>query len=118
MSKYLLNEQCDDQSTLEAAIIKARVRSPLTSEELDSLVGMDIASLIVEHNLSYPEAEIVMSWRKNEILRFNAQDISYGGPDEPLISERITGRPRPQGIKSLRRVIREELDNIFGRRVK
>ena len=127
-SKRRLNEESCDGTTLEVAIAKSREGSPLTLEELKSLVNVDIVTLIVEYNLSYPEATTVVSWRKNEIFRFNAQDISYGGPTEPLIEESISRKlqrsPKRQRRftgtqrRSLRSIIREEIDKIFKNNVK
>ena len=115
MSNRLLNEAPGDSSTVESAIDKAMACSPLTLEECDSLNEVDIASLIVEYNLSYPQAKTVMGWQKNEVRRFNSQSISYGSHDEEVMQESAT---LPNRRSTLIDVIREEIDNVFKARAK
>tara|TARA_R110002060_G_scaffold44851_3_gene56213 strand:- start:518 stop:865 length:348 start_codon:yes stop_codon:yes gene_type:complete len=110
MSNRLLNEAPGDSSTVESAIDKAMARSPLTLEECDSLNEVDIASLIVEYNLSYPQAKTVMGWQKNEVRRLNAQSISYDGSNDELMQE---SNALPINGSRIIDVIREEIKNVF-----
>ena len=85
MRKKLLREKTNEKVLMNSSIQKALSRAPLSLDDLTVLESVDVASLIVEHNLSYPEAERVVSWVRNEVYRFNAQDVSFGGPgDEDL----------------------------------
>ncbi len=65
------------KADLEMALVKSCGRSPLTPEELLELLGIDIGTLITEHNMDLYQAEEVMMWRKHEALRYSAQLVSF-----------------------------------------
>lgn len=68
------------KADLEMALVKAQGRSPLTSEEMLELLGIDIGTLITEHDMDLYQAEEVMMWRKHEALRWTAQLMSFPEP--------------------------------------
>ena len=68
------------KADLEMALVKAQGRSPLTSEEMLELLGIDIGTLITEHDMDLYQAEEVMMWRKHEALRWTAQLTSFPEP--------------------------------------
>ena len=65
---------------LEMALVKAQGRSPLSSEEMLELLGLDIGTLLTEHGMDLYQAEEVMMWRKHEALRWIAQLTSFPEP--------------------------------------
>ena len=112
MSRRLLSEQEESsKEIINVAIVKSIAQSPLTLDELKNIEHVDIATLIVEHELSYPEADRVVNWVKNEVYRHNAQDVSYGGSGDTDLVMESTTRPH-----TLRGIIQEEIDNIFKKR--
>ena len=68
------------KAELEMARVMAQGRSPLTSEEMLELLGIDIGTLITEHDMDLYQAEEVMMWRKHEALRWTAQLTSFPEP--------------------------------------
>ena len=124
MSRHQLNESLskDDRSS---AIVKALTQVPLTVTELNDLMKMDIGNLIVEHDLSYPAAERVMTWVQCENLRMDAQSLYTGMMDDYTVGGTPHGSPnfnywltegRVSGPSKLRTIIRKEIDSLFRKR--
>ena len=82
MRKKLLREEANEKVLMNSSVQKALSRAPLSFDDLTVLESVDVASLIVEYGLSYPEAERVVNWVRNEVYRFNAQDVSFGEPGD------------------------------------
>jgi len=57
----------------KAALQKARAEGAMTSEDLSSLSGTSIGTLIVDHDLNFEEAKGVMIWLQHEGQRVRAQ---------------------------------------------
>jgi len=74
MKRRMLNEVTNEQ-VLAAAIQKSFSQARMTLDEIEALMKLDMGKLIIEHDLTYPEAEHVMYWLKNETYRMNAQSL-------------------------------------------
>lgn len=118
MTRRQLSESLtkDDVNT---AVSKALTQAPLTVAEINELQSFDIGKLIVEHDLSFPAAERVITWIQNERLRVDGQMLYTGVEDRPLEGT-PPGSPNfnnwlaeAKKMKDVRGVIRKEIVQVF-----
>jgi hypothetical protein len=86
---------------LEMALVKAQGRSPLSVNEMLELLGIDIGTLLAEHDMDLYQAEEIMMWRKHEALRWHHQLVSFPAQEPMKESKKLS-------IKSLNRLIISE----------
>ncbi|HIJ10568.1 TPA: hypothetical protein HA278_00795 [Candidatus Woesearchaeota archaeon] len=115
MKRRMLNEVTNEQ-ILAAAIQKSFSQERMTLDEIEALMKLDVGKLIIEHDLSYPEAEHVMYWLKNETSRMNAQSLyqSIEGWDSKGVRPGSPGIIESHKLSSsqLRRLILKEAQKI------
>jgi len=83
-------------------------------DEIEALMKLDVGKLIIEHDLTYDEAEHVMYWLKNETYRMNAQSLQ-----QPIDGWSPRGvRPGSQGILESHKLNISQLRNLILTEVK
>ena len=109
-----LNETAKKE-LLETVLQKALVSAPLTLEELQMLQELDVGALIVEHNMSYSQAQQVILWRRNEKNRINADSLQV--PIEGYTPTGVRQGSRFPALQesSSRRIVREVIQQELGR---
>ena len=93
-------------------------QAPLALDELKSLQHVDFGTLLIEHDLTYPQAERVIYWIKNEMQRttdeflyqrqgdWQPRGVRPGSPG--LIETRKFGRDNLRHL--IRKTLHESID--------
>ena len=68
MQKRILNEVTEEER-VQAIFQKSLSRAPLTIDEVNQLEKIDMGSLIIEYDMTYPQATHIVYWLKNETQR-------------------------------------------------
>ena len=65
----------ESQEDLELAVVKALNGADLSVDEIDELRGLNVRSLMVDHDLDHLMADKVLRHVQSEDLRMNAQNL-------------------------------------------
>ena len=114
MQKRTLNE-VTEEDRVQAILQKSLSKAPLTIDEVKQLEKMDMGSLIIEYDMTYPQAVHIVYWLKNETQRITNEYLYQRTGD--WVPRGV--RPGSPGIiesqkinsSQLRKIILEELKN-------
>jgi len=112
MQKRTLNE-VTEEDRVQAILQKSLSKAPLTIDEVKQLEKMDMGSLIIEYDMTYPQAVHIVYWLKNETQRITNEYLYQRTGD--WVPRGV--RPGSPGIiesqkinsSQLRKIILEEL---------
>ena len=114
MEKRMLNEVTEEEF-LHAIFQKSFSKAPLTIDEVKKLGGIDMGNLIIEYDMSYPQAVEIIYWLKNETQRITNEYLYQRKGDwdprgvRPGSPGLITFESRKIDSSQLRKMIAEEL---------
>jgi len=114
MEKRMLNEVSEEER-VQAIFQKSFSKAPLTIDEVKQLSGIDMGSLIIEYDMSYPQAVEIVYWLKSETQRITNEYLYQRTGDwaprgvTPGSPGLITFESRKIKTSQLRKIIAEEL---------